>query len=269
MNSILIEKANKLRFYSVKTNWSDIAADVHLLNAVNRIVIWEEQEREKRRLDLYLRKANTAEFEPITNFDWSWYRRADKGQIMELFNMDFTRAGENIILFGPSGIGKTTIAKNIIFSAAQQGISAIFTESAILLDELCSQKGTIGLEKALSKYIKPQVIAIDEIGYLSYNNIHADLLFQLVHKRCAEKKSTIITTNRAFEEWGSVFPNAASVTALIDRLVERCEIIMLEGDSYRGKKFLESQQRKKQKRSKSGKISTEIINMPEVSEVQA
>lgn len=254
MNTNLAEKARKLRLYSVKTNWSHIAADSNLLNAINTILGWEEQEREKRRFELYLRKANTTEFEPLSNFDWGWFRKVDKGQIMELFDMEFSRNGENIILFGPSGIGKTTIAKNIIFSAAQQGISAVFTESSVLLENLNAQKNTIGFEKALLKFLKPQILAIDEIGYLSYNNTHADLLFQLVHRRCGAKKSTIITTNRAFEEWNQIFPNAASVTALVDRLVERCEIILLDADSYRGKKFSESQQRKKQRRGKHSKI---------------
>jgi DNA replication protein DnaC len=88
------------------------------------------------------------------------------------------------------------------------------------------------------KYLKPKLLAIDEIGYLSYDNRHADLLFQLINRR-SRNSSTIITTNRAFAEWPSVFPNAACVSALVDRLIEKCEICKIEGASFRAKKFQE------------------------------
>ncbi len=245
----LANKAAKLRIYSVQSHWAEIAAHPEALEVISKLIDWEEQEKIKRRLALYLRKANTSEFEPISSFDWSWYKRVDRTQIIELFNMEFVTASENVIMIGPSGVGKTTIAKNLIFSAAQQGISSLFTESAALLDDLSAQKGIVGLEKALSRYTKPQLLAIDEIGYLSYNNLHADLLFQLIHKRHTQKRATIVTTNRPFEEWADVFPNAASVTALIDRLVERCEIVKLDAESYRGKRFNDNQRRKKAQRA--------------------
>ena len=94
------------------------------------------------------------------------------------------------------------------------------------------------------------MLAIDELGYLAYDTRFADLLFQLIHRR-TKNSSTIITTNRAFSEWREVFPNAASVTALIDRIIERCEVIQIEGESFRQNRFQERQVKKTKKPGKT------------------
>jgi DNA replication protein DnaC len=99
-------------------------------------------------------------------------------------------------------------------------------------------------------------LLIDEIGYLSYSNRHADLLFEIVSRRYQEK-STLVTTNRAFAEWGEVFPNAACVVSLVDRLVHNAEIVQIEGESYRLKEARErSEQRRKQRAARKRKTPT-------------
>jgi hypothetical protein len=101
-----------------------------------------------------------------------------------------------------------------------------------LLGELAALDSDSALRRRLKHYAAPDLLLIDEVGYLSYSNRHADLLFELISRRY-EQKSTVITTNRAFKEWHEVFPNAACVVSLIDRLVHRCEIVVIEGESYR------------------------------------
>ena len=100
-----------------------------------------------------------------------------------------------------------------------------------------------GLRRKLRHYAAPDVLIIDEVGYLSYSNRHADLLFELVSRRY-QNKSTVVTTNRAFADWGEVFPNAACVVSLIDRLMHRAEVVRIDGESYRAK---EAQEREAQR----------------------
>ena len=104
----------------------------------------------------------------------------------------------------------------------------LFTSATDMLGELTALDSDSALRRRLKHYGAPDLLVIDEVGYLSYSNRFADLLFELISRRY-QRKSTIITTNRAFKEWHEVFPNAACVVSLIDRLVHRCEIVMLQG----------------------------------------
>ena len=108
----------------------------------------------------------------------------------------------------------------------------LFTTAGQLLGDLAALDSDSTLRRRIRHYAAPDLLLIDEVGYLSYSNRHADLLFELISRRY-ENKSTVITTNRAFKEWGEVFPNAACTVSLIDRLVHRCEVVAIEGESYR------------------------------------
>jgi DNA replication protein DnaC len=121
-----------------------------------------------------------------------------------------------------------------------------------MLGELAAMDSDAALRRRLRHYVNPDLLVIDEIGYLSYSNRHADLLFELVNRRY-ESKSTIVTTNKAFADWGEVFPNAACVVSLIDRLVHHCEVIGIEGESYRLKdaQARSAEMAAKRKRAKS------------------
>jgi DNA replication protein DnaC len=127
-----------------------------------------------------------------------------------------------------------------------------------LLGDLSALDSDSALRRRLRQYAAPELLIIDEVGYLSYSNRHADLLFELINRR-HQTKSTLVTTNRAFAEWGEVFPNAACVVSLIDRLLHRAEVVRIVGESYRKKEADERlQERAKaraaaQKRPGSGK----------------
>lgn len=146
--------------------------------------------------------------------------------------LDFIQAASNVILVGPNGVGKSMIAQNIAHEAVLQGHSALFINAAQMLGDLAAQDGDNALRRRLKHYARPDVLVVDEVGYLSYSNRHADLLFNIVNRRY-ELKPTIVTTNRPFAEWSEVFPNAACVVSIVDRLVHHSEIIVIEADSYR------------------------------------
>ena len=139
------------------------------------------------------------------------------------------------------------IAQNIAHQAVLAGHSVLFTNAAQLLLDLSSQESARGLDRRLRHYCnRTGLLVIDEIGYLSYDNRNADLLFQVVSRRY-ERKSIVLTTNLPFAEWPTVFPNAACTTALIDRLVHHAEIIAIEGDSYRRRTAEEAVRKKRAK----------------------
>jgi DNA replication protein DnaC len=99
--------------------------------------------------------------------------------------------------------------------------------------DLAKQESTIARTRRLNAYVRPHLLCIDEVGYLSYDVRHADLLFEVITRRHEKKRSIVLTTNKAFVEWPSVFPNAACVVALVDRLINRADIVAIDGDSYR------------------------------------
>ena len=120
----------------------------------------------------------------------------------------------NVVLAGPNGVGKSMCACNIGYQAVLAGHTALFITAGQLLGELAALDSDQALRRRLKHYAAPDVLIIDEVGYLSYSNRHADLLFELISRRY-QHKSTVVTTNRAFAEWGEVFPNAACVVSLV------------------------------------------------------
>ena len=146
--------------------------------------------------------------------------------------LEFMAQSVNVVLRGNNGVGKSMLAKNVAHQALVQGYTVRFTTAGEMLGELAAMDSDAGLRRRLRHYVNPDLLVIDEIGYLSYSNRHADLLFELVSRRY-ESKSTIVTTNKAFADWGEVFPNAACVVSLVDRLLHHSEVIAIEGPSYR------------------------------------
>jgi DNA replication protein DnaC len=142
------------------------------------------------------------------------------------------------------------LAQNIAHQALIGGQTALFTTAGQLLGDLAALDSDSALRRRLHHYARPTLLAIDEVGYLSYSSRYADLMFELISRRY-QNKSTLITTNRSFSEWKEVFPNAACVVSLVDRLVHRAEIIVLEGESYRAKEAHErNEQRARQRRGR-------------------
>jgi DNA replication protein DnaC len=160
---------------------------------------WEEQQRANRSLERRLKTAHIGRFKPLCDFDWSWPRRCDRLAVEALATLDFIKEAGNAVFVGPNGVGKSMLAQNIAHQAVIQGYTVLFTSAGELLGNLCALDSDTTLQRRLRHYARPQLLAIDEVGYLSYSNRHADMLFQLVSRRY-QAKSTLITTNRPFAE---------------------------------------------------------------------
>lgn len=209
----------------------------------------EVEERERRSLQWRLRDCKIGNFVSMADFDWNWPKKIDRGVVENIASADFVSKGENAVIVGTQGLGKTMIAKNIVYNAVHKGHTALFVQAAQMLVDLSSQDSASSLERRLKYYVKPKLLCIDEVGYLSYDQRAADLLFQIVSRRY-EEKSIVITTNLAFKDWPTVFPGATSVASLIDRLVHHSEITLIQGDSYRKRQAKKRKTERAKKRSK-------------------
>ncbi|MEW7977094.1 MAG: IS21-like element helper ATPase IstB, partial [Candidatus Sedimenticola endophacoides] len=227
-NDRLIARAKALKLHGMVSHWDEVAET----GWVESLIQWEEEERARRGLERRLKGARLGRFKPLADFDWSWPGQCDHEAVNDLMQLNFLRDASNVILVGTNGVGKSTIARNIAHQAVLQGHSVLFTTASQMLNELAAQDGDSALKRRLAHFARPHLLVIDEVGYLSYSNRHADLLFDIVSRRY-EEKSTLVTTNRPFAEWSEVFPNASCVVSLVDRLVHHSEILTIEGESYR------------------------------------
>lgn len=242
----LRERATALHLHGLLAHWDKVASAPWLSSLID----WEEQERTQRSLARRTREAQIGPFKPLCDFDWNWPTVCDRAAVEAMMTLGFLKDATNGVVVGPNGIGKTMIVQNILHQALLAGHTALFTTAGRLLGDLASVDSDAALQRRLNHYVRPAVIAIDEVGYLSYSNRHADLLFELLSRRY-RTKSTLVTTNLSFSDWKTVFPNATCVVTLVDRLTHYAEIINIDGESYRIKEARErNEQRSRQRRSR-------------------
>jgi len=221
---------------ATQKRWSPVVLLEHLVQA-------ELAARLRHRVERRLRDARLGRFKAMADFEWNWPTQIHRPTVERVFTLDFLTQRENVIIVAPNGLGKTLLAKNLVHQAILAGHSARLITAADLILDLTSQDTARALQRRLRTYLRPSLIAVDEIGYLAYDAHAADLLFQVVSRRY-EQKSLVVTTNLPFKQWDTVFPNAACAVALIDRLTHHAEIITIEGESYRKREAEQAQKAK-------------------------
>jgi len=225
---------------ATRSRWSPAVLLEELVRA-------ESQDRARRSLERRLSRARLGAFKPMADFEWDWPKTIDRAAVERVLGLGFLETGGNVVLAAAQGLGKTMIAKNVAHQAVLRGAHVLCVTAADLLLDLGGQETTRTLERRLRHYVEPRLLCIDELGYLTYDNRAADLLFQVVSRRY-ERRSILVTTNLAFKERGTIFPNAACVTTLLDRLTHHAEIIPITGESYRRR---EAEAAQKARRSQS------------------
>jgi DNA replication protein DnaC len=229
------QRAESLRLWGLLAHWNELDADLR-----QRLCDWHQAAGRQRSLQRRLAQARIGRFKHIADFDWGWPDVIDREGIEELLTLDFMNDKANVILIGPNGVGKSMIAQNIAHQALLAGHTVRFVKAAAMLADLAAQRTASERHRRLLHYTSPGLIVIDEVGYLSYDNRYADLLYEVIDGRYL-KRSTIVTTNRVFSEWPEVFPSAACVVTLVDRLTNYSDVVEIRGKSYRLK---EAEQRK-------------------------
>ena len=209
---------------ATKARWS-----VHQM--LEDIVKTEAAERSRRSLERRLRNSGIKSFKPMADFDWSWPTQIERDVIERTLTLDFLAEARNLVLVGRNGLGKTMIAQNICHQAVLAGHSVLFRSAAALLEELYRQSPE-GRRRKFRTYANVGLLCVDEVGYLSFDDKAADLLYEVVNRRY-ERKPLILTTNRPFKEWNEVFPNATCIVTLLDRLLHHADVTVIEGESYR------------------------------------
>jgi len=210
------------------------------LDYLARLVEGEAHRREDRSIERRIRLARFPVQKTLEDFQWSWPKKINRIQVQNLFRLDFIDTHTNIIVLGGVGLGKTHLCIALGYSACLRGHSVLFTTAVDIINTLAAAQAAGTLKRELSRYLKPRVLIIDELGYLPIDKHGADLLFQIISQRY-ERGPIVITSNRAYKYWPAIFNNDSTLTsALLDRLLHHAQTIVVEGKSYRMKDQIEN-----------------------------
>ncbi|SEU47413.1 IS21-like element helper ATPase IstB [Nonomuraea wenchangensis] len=213
------------------------AARLGYLDFLDLVLEEEHAVREERRIRHALRISKMPHHKTLDDYDFSYQPELDARKVRDLATLAFVEAKANAALLGPPGVGKTHIAVALAVAACRAGFSVYFTTLDDMVRQLKAADAIGRLASKLRAYLRPHVLVLDEVGYLPLARDEANLVFQMISKRY-EKGSILLTSNKAFSEWGQVFGDEVLASAILDRLLHHCEVIAINGPSYRLKNRL-------------------------------
>jgi DNA replication protein DnaC len=199
---------------------------------LDQILGREVDAKQGKRIRMGLQIAHFPCVRTIEGFDFSFQPSADERLLRELSTGNFIAHGENVLMFGPPGVGKSHLAIGLGRKVVEQGHTVRFSTATALLAILGKAESEGNLSEKLTEYSKPRLLIIDELGYLPFERRAAHLFFQLVNRRY-EKGSLLVTTNQRVSEWGIVFGDEVLATAILDRLLHHSHTLLITGESYR------------------------------------
>lgn len=238
--TVLHQKLNQLSLTTMTQRLDQIVSDaaaqnLSMVQLLESLVDVELEARNGRSIERRFRLSRLYARYSIDSFQFKHHksRMQLKTRILRLMDLEFLAKGTSVIIIGNPGTGKTFLAKIIAWRACQANQRVYFTTAMDMLNHLLASQVDHSLVRKLRTYTDPTLLVVDELGYLSLDQQTSNLLYQVISTRHSEKRSTIITTNTTFSDWGNILYNTTIATAIADRLVENSEVFLLGGDSLR------------------------------------
>jgi DNA replication protein DnaC len=206
------------------------------LEYLAELIAAEATVRENRAIERRIKKARFPVLKTMEDFEWTWPKKINRPQIQNLFRLAFIATKTNVVFISTVGLGKTHISLALGHAACIAGHSVLFTTAVDIINTLAAAQSAGRLKREISRYMKPDLLIVDELGYLPIDKHGADLLFQIISQRY-ERAPMMITTNRVYKYWSQIFNNDSTLTsAILDRVVHHVDTVVIEGKSYRTKK---------------------------------
>lgn len=236
----LCDQLTYLKLPSIKAQYDDVARHAASkqwshVDYLAELIHQEAEQKKDRTIQNRIKQARFPVLKTLDTFDWSWPKKINKPQIQNLFRLSFVKNKSNVVFVGGVGLGKTHLASALGYQACLMGHKVLFTSTIDAINSLIAAQKAGRLKQELKAHLKPSLLILDELGYLPIDKTGADLLFQIISQRY-EQGAVIITTNKVFKDWPSIFNNDSTLTsALLDRLLHHTEPVVIEGKSYRMK----------------------------------
>ena len=241
----LNEQLTSLRLLSVHEHYAALAGEAAQkqwthVDYLARLVDSEAHRRQQLSIERRVAAARFPCIKTLDQFDWNWPKKINRTQIQNLFRLAFVPDKGNVVFMGGVGLGKSHLASALGHAACLAGFSVFFTTAVDIINTLTAAQAAHRLKAELKRLLSPQMLCIDEVGYLPIDKTGADLLFQVISQRY-ERGSIVLTTNQAYKHWPKVFNNDSTLTsAVLDRLLHHAETSIVEGKSYRMKDQIEA-----------------------------
>lgn len=238
MTPVLHQHLDALQLPAIKAQYAALAQEAAQaswthVDYLSRLVEGEFLQRQQRTIQRRVRAARFPVLKTLEQFRWDWPKKINRLQVQNLFRLDFLKDHVNPIFVGNVGVGKTHLASALGYAACLEGHAVLFANAISVINDLSAAQKRGDLKRELKKYLSPRLLILDEIGYLPIDQHGANLLFQVISQRY-ERGSTLLTTNKPFKHWPSIFNNDSTITsAVLDRLLHHAETVVIEGPSYR------------------------------------
>jgi DNA replication protein DnaC len=238
LHELLLQHLAELRLNQIAETYREVLDEAarqntSMLDVLASLIASEITVRRQRAMERRMRQAKLPPRKTLEEYNFTFPKRIPKAKVLRLFDCEFVSQHHSAVLIGPTGVGKSHLLNALGYTACEKGISTRWTRVIDMINVLTKAHMNGTLESKLKEYIRPDLLLLDELGYLPIDKRGADLMFQVVAARY-ESGSIVITTNRPFRDWGKIFDvDNTLATAMIDRLMHHGEALVIEGKSYR------------------------------------